>query len=111
VSSNAQYINAAAFTQNATGTFGDSGPFAYRGPKFLQTDCALNRSFPLHDSFALILRFEAFNLLNHPNFSTPESNGYIGQSTALISPTFGQVTATTNNYGARIFQGAIKLTF
>ena len=111
VSSNAQYINSAAFTQNATGTFGNSGPFAYRGPKFLQTDCALNRSFPLHDSFALILRFEAFNLLNHPNFSTPESGGYIGQSTALVSPTFGQVTATTNNYGARIFQGAIKLTF
>jgi hypothetical protein len=111
VSSSAQYIEASAFTQNATGTFGDSGRNAFRGPKFLQTDCALSRSFPLHESFAVTLRFEAFNLLNHPNFSTPESSGYIGQSTSLVSPTFGQITATTNNYGARIFQGALKLSF
>lgn len=111
VSSNAQFINASAFTQNATGTFGNTKPFAFRGPKFLQTDCALSRSFPWRESFALMVRVEAFNLLNHPNFATPESGGYIGQSTSLVSPTFGQVIATTNNYGARIFQGAVKLTF
>jgi hypothetical protein len=57
------------------------------------------------------LRLEAFNLLNHPDFATPESSGYIGQLTSLASPTFGQVTATTNAYGARIFQGAVKITF
>lgn len=111
VSSNAQYINASAFTQNPTGTFGDTRPYSFRGPKFLQTDCALSRSFPWRESFALAVRVEAFNLLNHPNFATPESSGYIGQSTSLVSPTFGQIIATTNNYGARIFQGAVKLTF
>jgi hypothetical protein len=111
VSSNAQYINPAAFAQNATGTFGDTAPFAFRGPKFLQTDCALSRSFPMYERLTLDLRFEAFNLLNHPDFATPESGGYIGQTTSLVSPTFGQIIATTNNYGARIFQGAMKITF
>lgn len=108
---NAQYVNASAFTMNAIGTFGDSGRYAFRGPMFLQVDSAVSRSFALHDRLQMTLRIEAFNVLNHPNFATPESSGYIGQSTALVSPTFGQITATTNAYGARIFQGAMKLTF
>jgi hypothetical protein len=108
---NAQFINPAAFTQNPTGTFGDSKPFAYRGPAFVQVDSALDRSFALHESFMLTLRLEAFNVLNHPNFTTPEGNGYLGQPTSLVSPTFGEITSTVNNYGARIFQGAVKLTF
>jgi hypothetical protein len=110
-STNAQYVNAAAFTPNAIGTFGDVGARAFRGPKFLQVDSALSRSFALHERFQMNLRLEAFNVLNHPNFATPESSGYIGQTTSLASPTFGQITATTNGYGARVFQGAIKFTF
>jgi hypothetical protein len=99
---NAKYINSSAFAQNATGTFGDSGRNAYRGPKYLQTDMALSRFFPLHDSLKLDFRLEAFNLLNHPDFSAPSS-------ASLTSSTFGEVTGTS--YGARIFQGAIKLIF
>ncbi|MDR3414275.1 MAG: carboxypeptidase-like regulatory domain-containing protein [Formivibrio sp.] len=114
-STNAQYLSpasAGAFTQNAAGTFGNSGRFAYRGPKFLQVDSALTRTFPLHDAFALNLRFEAFNLLNHPDFAAPGSSaGYLASSTALNAKTFGQVTSTVNGYGARIFQGAVKVTF
>jgi hypothetical protein len=29
----------------------------------------------------------------------------------MASSTFGQVTATTNGYNARLFQGALKITF
>jgi hypothetical protein len=113
-STNAKYINLAAFTANAVGTFGDSGRNAYRGPKLLQVDSALTRSFPLHDRLALNLRLEAFNVLNHPNFAPPGStSGYLGTSQAINSSTFGQVTSTVNGTagGARIFQGAVKLTF
>jgi Carboxypeptidase regulatory-like domain len=111
-STNAQYINLSAFAANPTGTFGNSGRFAYRGPKFLQVDSALSRAFPLHETLALNLRLEAFNVLNHPNFAAPGSTaGYAGSTTSIVSSTFGQVTATPYNYGARIFQGAVKLTF
>jgi len=114
-SSNAQYLNLAttgAFAQNPTGTFGDSGRFAYRGPKFFQADAALTRSFPLHDTFGVNLRVEAFNLLNHPDFAAPgSSSGYLASSTALNSKTYGQITSTTQGYGARVFQGAVKFTF
>ncbi len=109
---NAQYIRAGAFTQNPTGTFGGSGRFAYRGPKFLQADVALMRSFPLREALNLNLRLEAFNVLNHPDFAAPgSSSGYLGSTTSLTSSTFGQVTSTVQNYGARIFQGAAKITF
>lgn len=110
-SANAQYISSAAFTQNAAGTFGDSGRFAYRGPKFFDMDSALSRAFPLHERLTLTLRLEAFNVFNHPNFAAPGSTGFNGSITSLVSSTFGQVTATPVNFGARIFQGAVKLTF
>lgn len=109
--SNARYLNIAAFTPNALGTFGDLGRNTFRGPKFLQFDSALSRSFPIHDRFETSLRIEAFNVLNHPNFGTPGGSGYVGGSTSMASSTFGDITSTVVNYGARIFQGALKVTF
>jgi hypothetical protein len=110
------YINKTAFVSAASGAFGSSGRFAYRGPKFLQTDCAMNRSFALYRASALNLRLEAFNLLNHPNFAAPGAStgasGYLGTASAMSSGTFGTVGATMlNGGGARIFQGAVKITF
>jgi hypothetical protein len=115
------YVNKTAFTTANTpadpqGTFGSSGRFAYRGPKFLETDCAVNRSFSLYKAFALNLRLEAFNLLNHPNFAAPGAStgasGYLGTSSAMSSGTFGTIGATMlNGGGARVFQGAVKFTF
>ncbi|MGC2607643.1 MAG: carboxypeptidase regulatory-like domain-containing protein [Silvibacterium sp.] len=111
-SSNAQYLNSSAFAQNATGTFGDVGRNAFRGPNFIQVDSALSRFFSLHESVGLDLRLEAFNVLNHPDFAASGSNGgQDGSTTSLVSPTFGQITSTVPNYGARIFQAAVKVVF
>jgi hypothetical protein len=112
-----QLTDIVAFNPNPSGTFGTAGRFAYRGPKFLQTDCSVNRSFPLHNALALNLRLEAFNVLNHPNFAAPGSStgaaGYLGTSTKLSAPSsFGTINATMLNGGAaRVFQGALKITF
>ena len=110
------YINKSAFTSAPSGSFGSSGRFAYRGPKFLETDCAVNRSFAVYRAFALNLRLEAFNLLNHPNFAAPGAStgasGYLGTASAMSSGTFGTIGATMLNGGAaRTFQGAVKITF
>ena len=108
---NRSWVNASAFTQNANGTFGDSGRFAYRGPGYIQFDSAVSRTFPLHERLNLDLRLEAFNVLNHPAFAAPGSTGNLGSTSSLVSATFGQVTSTLTSYGARVFQGAVKLTF
>jgi hypothetical protein len=55
--------------------------------------------------------------LNHPNFAAPGSStgaaGYLGTSTKLSAPSsFGTINATMLNGGAaRVFQGALKITF
>jgi hypothetical protein len=108
---NRSWVNESAFTQNDTGTFGNSGRFAYRGPGYFQFDSEVSRAFPLHERLVLDLRLEAFNVLNHPAFAAPGSSGSLGSSSSLVSSTFGQITSTLSNYGARVFQGAVKLTF
>ena len=108
---NRSWVNASTFAQNPTGTFGDSGRFAYRGPGYFQLDSEVSRTFPLHERLALVLRLEAFNTLNHPAFAAPGSSGNLGSSSSLVSSTFGQITSTLTSYGARVFQGAVKLTF
>lgn len=115
-SSNAQYLNPAAFTPNPVGTFGNAGRNAFRGPKFVQVDAALTRSFSLHERYSVALRLAAFNVLNHPNFNPPGSAGSgtpgtANSVTALTDGTFGQITSMPSNYGARVFQGSIKFNF
>lgn len=97
---NLAYINKAAFTQNATGTFGNLGRNAFRGPNFYNVDAALSRNFPIRERLVFDLRLEAFNILNHPNLTT--------FTTALNSGTFGNATAATD---PRIFQLAGKFNF
>jgi hypothetical protein len=97
------YLNPAAFCSStcvAPGTFGNAGRNAFRGPSTYQFDAQLSRTFPIHESINTVLRLEAFNLLNHPNFSNP------GAST--VSGTYGQITGAS---AARIFQASAKVNF
>ena len=51
------------------GTFGNIRRNSFRTPPFLQFDSQISRIFPIHESLAMTLRLEAFNVLNHPDFS------------------------------------------
>lgn len=98
---NPAWFNSSEFTENAQGTYGNLGRNTFVGPKYFNIDTALSRNFPLHEQLAMTLRLEAFNTLNHPNFSNPSVN--------LNSPgSFGRITGSQ---AARVFQGAIKFNF
>jgi hypothetical protein len=102
-SGNRQYLSAksaGAFAANAPGTFGNLGRNAFRQPSYYDVDASITRDFPIYERLAFRLRFEGFNLFNHPNFS--------GFTTGLNSSTFGQATTAQ---AARIFQLAGKITF
>jgi hypothetical protein len=97
-----QYLNPAAFALNPNlGTYGNTGRNAYRGIPSYQFDGQVSRIFPIHDSINLDLRLEAFNVLNHPNFSNPSASN-------PTSSSFGYITGSS---AARVFQGAVKVSF
>jgi hypothetical protein len=95
------WFNTSAFTANGPNDFGNAGRNMLSGPGFLQLDAALGRSFQVREGKALLLRVDAFNLLNHPNLGVPTGD----QS----SNNFGLVTGQLGS--PRVLQGAAKFTF
>ena len=83
-----------------------------RGPSYFDLDMGLAKSFPLvGERVALKFRTDAYNVLNHPDFSTPCTD--ITQVSCLfgtISSTSG--TGINNAYStARVLQLALRLEF
>ena len=96
------FLNPAAFTSASGGGFGNLGRNAFRARNYIQSDASLSRFFAVHEAMTLQVRLEAFNVLNHPYFSTPTAT--------TSSSTFGQIGSTTGE-GPRVFQGAVKFNF
>lgn len=66
------YFNKSAFQNNAIGTFGNFGRNVLIGPGSANVDLNAQKEYPIGERLGkLQLRFEFFNLLNHPNFSNP----------------------------------------
>ena len=72
----------------------------FRAPGRTNLDVALAKAFQIHENLKAVLRLEAFNVFNHAEFSEPD--------TGLASPTFGQITSTSD---PRILQISARLTF
>jgi Carboxypeptidase regulatory-like domain/TonB dependent receptor len=66
-------LNPAAFTVPAPGTFGNLGRNALRGLDFKQLDMALAKDFAITERTRFTLRWDVYNIFNHPNFSNPPS--------------------------------------
>ena len=108
-----QWINPASFAANPTGTFGDVGRNALRGPGTVNVDVALSRIFGITERFKVEARAEAFNIINHPNFVGAISPAglvaaFTTMNTNLSSASFGQVQSA---FDPRILQFALKVYF
>jgi hypothetical protein len=89
-----------------------------RGPRYFNADLGLGKTFPIYaEKVNLKFRADAFNALNHPNFSLPAENGYNGlDQQDITSSTFGQISYTVSpagnlNNGARVLQLSLRLEF
>ena len=94
------WLNRAAFSTPANGTYGNLGLNNIKGPGIFTLDMSLVRSFRLREKMSLQIRAEAFNLPNWVNFSNPTA--------ALNSNIFGTITAAGD---PRIVQLAAKFLF
>jgi len=95
-------LNAAAFTNNAPGTYGNSGRNSLRSPGYVHVDPAIMKTFPLFTEKAhFLFRAEAFNVFNHPSKLLPGHD--------INTPsTFGLTTAARD---PRILQLSAKILF
>lgn len=66
-----QWYNPNAFILPASGTFGNTSKGALRGPNLANWDSSLVKDTKLTKKLKSEFRLEAFNVLNHTNFSFP----------------------------------------
>jgi len=104
----------AIYSDPAPNTIGTCGRNSVRGPRFTQWDFNVVKTTKLTEKLGLQVRFEVFNLLNHPNFY------YLPASAKFSSgsfSTFGQTPdiASGNPFlsqgGARAAQIGAKIIF
>jgi hypothetical protein len=103
------WINIAAFTTPANGTWGNAGRDIVTGPNLFQVDAALQKDTRLSERMGLVFRVDVFNVFNHPELGSPNLN--------VSSPaTFGRITSLENTSpigtgGSRSIQLALRLKF
>jgi hypothetical protein len=108
-------LNPLAFTPGPAGQQGTEGRNDIPGFGLTQVDLSLGRRFALTERVALQFRTDAFNLLNHPNFSNPLA--FIGLGTAFLSSSsmanqgLGGLNSVFQQGGPRSLQLSLKLSF
>jgi hypothetical protein len=106
-------INPNAFVSVSSG-YGDAPRNFARGFGAWQMDVAARRNFPIHENLRLQFRAEAFNIFNHPNMGTINSNvgqNTFGQATATLASSLGVLSPLYQMGGPRSMQFALKLVF
>jgi hypothetical protein len=78
-------FSAGQFTVPTAGTNGNEKTGGFRNPPFIETDATLYKNNQLTERLRFQIRFEFFNLFNHPNFLTIQNN--------LSAANFGLVTS------------------
>ncbi len=104
IGNSANWFNACAFS-TPSGSFGNLGRDAFRGPSVFNVDVSVFKSIPLpKEGYMLQMRFEAFNALNIQNWDVP-SGTTIGTANA------GQITSLASGTTPRQLQFGLRFQF
>jgi hypothetical protein len=95
------WFSPAAFSTPAQYTYGNASRDSLIGPGRTNLDVSLMKTMPIHERTLFQFRFEAFNVLNHPQFGYP--NATIG------SAQVGQITSIVGT--ARNLQASLRFQF
>ncbi|HKM67924.1 MAG TPA: TonB-dependent receptor [Candidatus Acidoferrum sp.] len=69
--------------------FGNEGRNSLIGPAFREVDFSIFKKTSLTERLKMELRFEAYNLFNHPNFASPLWPNFLSDPTLGTAPPFG----------------------
>jgi hypothetical protein len=108
------FTNVGAFAQPAYGGPGNIGRNHEYGPGLVVFNLSLAKKMAISERVGMELRFEGYNIFNHPEFTNPGADpSNLGNQ--LGSPLFGVITSTRSNAdgttSARQLQVALKLSF
>ena len=110
-----QGLNPAAFTPPPDGQQGNEGRNDIPGFGLTQFDLSLAKKFELTERIHLQFRADAFNVLNHPNFTNPQGLVFYGptqqQSTMMLNQGLGGLNPLFQEGGPRSLQLSLRLTF
>jgi len=116
-----QWINPAAFSLPAVGTWGNAGRNLITGPPLWQDDSAVEKNFRLTERNQMIFRAEAFNIFNRAQYGQPSSSLSVtttsGVRTLTVPASFGTITSTVNSAGLvgsgtpRVLEFSLRFTY
>ena len=89
-------FNTAAFALAPVGSFGNTGLGIFRQPSWWNWDMSLDRAIVVKERFRVRLRWQAYNVFNHPEFNAYGTTYSFNSSNANINTTTGQYTSTLN---------------
>ena len=92
-----QWVNPAAFSAPAAGTWGNAGRNIARAPGLWQLDTSLQKKIPITERFALSFRAEAFNIFNRAQYGTPVVALSQTATGALTNTNFGVIQGSYNS--------------
>jgi hypothetical protein len=104
------FFNPAAFSRPAVGTIGNAGVNIMYGPGYINHDVTLNRKIRLgsNERRELQLKAEAFNVLNHPQFTGVNSTFTYNAAGVNTNANIG---ALTGERGPRIVSLELRVHF
>jgi hypothetical protein len=105
------WFNNAAFIAPAAGNFGTTSRNLLRGPGVATLDTSVFKTTKF-EHLEIQLRFESFNVLNHPQFSNPNASVTVAQGQTIpTNYTLGTITSTNGKVPARENQLGIRISF
>jgi hypothetical protein len=117
------WINPAAFSLPAVGSWGNAGRNLLTGPPLWQDDSAIEKTFRATERNNVIFRAEAFNFFNRAQYAQPSSslsittNSATGARSLTVPSSFGTITSTVNSAGLvgtgtpRVLEFSLRITY
>jgi hypothetical protein len=102
------WVNPAAFSTPASGTFGNLGHNAFRAPRISDVELALAKDVSIAERTTVRFRADVFNVLNRAQYGAPNAD--------WSQTNFGTITTTISSYATgrgtpREFQLSAKISF
>lgn len=97
--STSRYFNTSAFSLPAVATFGNVGKNTVIGPGLVNLDVVLAKEHSITESVKLQFRAEAFNVLNHSNYTVV---GRLINAPATFGRVLGQMDPRQLQFGAKL---------